>query len=77
MGPTFTKTAAQIGSLNLAEVSFTAVTVQLAIAYTEASAFFIQDMKSKTDRLAEIEYGLHTVAANWKQAGEASTLKTV
>ncbi|WP_346042527.1 hypothetical protein [Actinomadura chokoriensis] len=77
LGPKFTAIAKEIGSLDLAQTSFTAVTVALAIAYTESSAFFIQDMKSKNDRLGEIEYGLTTVAATWRQAGEKSTIKTV
>lgn len=75
LSPRFKDTATKVGSLNLAETSFTAVTVPLAIAYTEASAFFIQDMKNKVDQLGEIEYNVTTVAATWKQAGEKSTVK--
>lgn len=77
LGPKFSAIAKEIGGLDLAQTSFTAVTVPLAIAYTEASAFFIQDMKSKNDQLGEIEYGLTTVAGNWKQADDQSTIKEV
>lgn len=77
LGPKFTAIAKEIGALDLAQTSFTAVTVALAIAYTESSAFFIQDMKSKNDRLGEIEYGLTIVAENWRQAGDKSTIRTV
>ncbi|WP_067794487.1 hypothetical protein [Actinomadura formosensis] len=77
LGPKFTAIAKEIGSLDLAQTSFTAVTVALAIAYTEASAFFIQDMKSKNDQLGEIEFGLTTVAANWRQADDKSTIQVV
>lgn len=73
--PRFTQTATNVGALNLAEASFTAVTVPPAIAYTEASAFFIQDMKSKVDQLGEIEFGVTKVAGTWQQAGDKSTIK--
>ena len=77
LGPKFTAIAKEVGSLDLAQTSFTAVTVALAIAYTESSAFFIQDMKSKNDQLGEIEFGLTTVAGTWQQADDKSTIKTV
>jgi hypothetical protein len=77
ISPKLNQAAADAGALHLAESAFTAVTYALAIAYTEASAFMIKDLRSKVDRLAEIEYSLKTTAAVWGEAGDKSTIQSV
>jgi hypothetical protein len=77
VGPKLQQAATDIGALHLAESAYTAVTYSLAIAYTEASAFMIQDLGSKVERLGEIGAGLHTTAATWREAEDSSTVRGV
>ena len=77
IGPKLRKVAAEIGALHLAESAYTAVTYPLAIAYTEASAFMVQDLGSKVDRLGDICSRLTTTAAVWREAEDASTVDGV
>lgn len=77
VGPKLTKAAQDIGALHLAESAYTALTYSLAVAYTEASAFVIKDLHSKAERLDDIDHRLKATAANWREAGDKSTVHGV
>lgn len=63
--------------LTVAESTFTSFTYSLAIAYSEAEAFTLQELKSNVERIAETAEKVGISAANWAGAEHASTIKAV
>ncbi|MCC5575705.1 hypothetical protein IMZ11_08625 [Microtetraspora sp. AC03309] len=67
----------KIVALSVAESTFTSFTYSLALAYNEAEAYTLRELKGKAEDIVVIRDEVGLAAATWANAESAATLREI